>query len=288
MENVISFPGLGWEFTINRVAFTIAGKNIYWYGIIICIGFILAAAYGARKTRQFGYTYDNFYDLLLLCVPISIVCARLYYVACEWDSYKDNPIEIIKIWHGGIAIYGAVIGACLTIYVYGKKKHLNIPGMLDVASTGLLIGQAIGRWGNFVNGEAHGGPTDLPWGMSINGEAPVHPTFFYESLWNAIGVLILHFACKKRHFKGEIFLLYAAWYGFGRFWIEGMRTDSLYFFGTAIRTSQALAGISCIVAVILLILGRKRGVETIGQIWMPTAVEKPIVTNQTDHKEEQS
>ena len=276
MEHVIGFPGLGLEFTLNRVAVNILGKNIYWYGIIICIGFLVAALYASRKTIQFGYTMDNLYDLVLLCVPIAIVCARLYYVIFEWDTYKDHPLEIFAIWHGGLAIYGGIIGAVLTIYVYGRRKNLNIPGMLDVAATGLIIGQIFGRWGNFFNAEAHGGVTGLPWGMTIDGGEPVHPTFLYESLWNLAGLVVLHFCCKKRHFKGEIFLIYAAWYGFGRFWIEGLRTDSLYIPGTPLRVSQVLAGLRFLAALVLLIMGRRNKVETLGQIWMPTAVETPI------------
>ncbi|MGM9612754.1 MAG: prolipoprotein diacylglyceryl transferase [Butyricicoccus sp.] len=276
MEHVIAFPGLGLEFTLNRVAVNILGKDIYWYGIIICVGFIIAALYGSRKTIQFGYTKDHLYDLMLLCVPIAIVCARLYYVIFQWNDYKNNPAEIIMIWHGGLAIYGGILGAVATICVYGKYHHLNIPGMLDVAASGIIIGQIFGRWGNFVNAEAFGGPTDLPWSMVIDGAAPVHPTFFYESLWNLIGFLILHQCCKRRHFRGEIFLIYAAWYGFGRFWIESLRADSLYIPGTPLRVSQVLAGVSCIAAIVLLVLGRKNKVETLGQIWCPVALEKPI------------
>lgn len=285
MEHVIGFPGLGLEFTINRVAFSILGKDIYWYGIIICIGFLVAAAYVSRRTVQFGYSLDNLYDLLILCVPIAIVCARLYYVFFEWGAYKDNPVEIFAIWHGGLAIYGGIIGAVLTIYFYGKHKHLNIPGMLDIAATGLIIGQIFGRWGNFFNAEAFGGSTSLPWGMTIDGGDPVHPTFLYESVWNLIGLALLHVCCKKRHFKGEIFLIYAAWYGFGRFWIEGLRTDSLYIPGTPLRVSQVLAGVSCLVALVLLVLGRKNKIETLGQIWMPTAMEKPIEVDKKESHE---
>ena len=285
MEHVIGFPGLGLEFTLNRVAFTVFGKDIYWYGLIICIGFLFAAAYATRKTEQFGYTRDNLYDLLLLCVPIAIICARLYYVIFEWDAYKDNPIEILKIWHGGLAIYGGILGAIATIVFYGKRHKLNIPGMLDVAACGLIIGQIFGRWGNFVNAEAFGRLTSLPWGMVIDGAAPVHPTFFYESLWNLIGFLILHLCCKHRHFRGEIFLIYGAWYGFGRFWIEGLRTDSLYIPGTPLRVSQVLAGVSCIAAIVLLVLGRKNNVETLGQIWCPTALEQPIDLDKKENKQ---
>ncbi len=276
MEHLIGFPGLGLEFTINSVAIALPFKDIYWYGLIICLGFVVAAVYASRKTVQFGYSLDNLYDLILLCVPIGIACARIYYVFFQWDNYKDNPLEIFAIWHGGLAIYGGIIGTALTIYFYGRHKRLNIPGLLDIAAMGLIIGQIFGRWGNFFNAEAFGGPTSLPWGMTIDGGAPVHPTFLYESLWNLIGFCILHVLCKKRRFKGQIFLSYVVWYGLGRFWIEGLRTDSLFIPGTPLRVSQVLAGVSCLAALVLLVLGRKNKVETLGQIWMPVAVEKPV------------
>ena len=285
MEHIIGFPGLGLEFTISRVAVTILGRDIFWYGLIICVGFFVAALYLSRKTEQFGYTQDHLYDLLLLCVPIAIVGARLYYVIFEWEQYRERPLEIFAIWHGGLAIYGGIIAAMLTIVVYGRVKRLNIPGMLDVAAPGLLIGQAFGRWGNFVNAEAFGGPTDLPWGMVIDGAPPVHPTFFYESMWNLIGFAVLHFCCKRRRFRGEIFLIYVAWYGFGRFWIEGMRTDSLYIPGTALRISQVVACVSFLAAAVLLVLGRKNKIETLEQIWRRTAMEKPIRLSEKENEE---
>ncbi len=274
MEHLIEFPQLGLSFTLNRVAFNLFGKDIYWYGIIIAIGFIVASFYLSKKTIQFGYTYDNLYDLLLLCLPIAIICARLYYVIFEWEQYKDNPISIIYIWNGGLAIYGGIIGTFITIYIYGKKHKLDIAGLLDVASPGIIIGQIFGRWGNFVNAEAFGGQTSLPWGMSIDGAAPVHPTFFYESLWNLIGFIILHLCCKHRKFNGQIFLIYVTWYGFGRFLIEGLRTDSLFIPGTSIRVSQLLAIISCVTAAILLVLGIKNKIGTLSQIWIPTAINQ--------------
>ena len=224
MEHTIGFPNLGLEFTLSRVACTVLGKDIYWYGIIICAGFILAALYVNSRTKDFGITSDNLTDCLIICVPLGIICARIYYVVFEWGYYAQHPGEIIAIWKGGIAIYGGIIGT--------------------------LIGQCIGRWGNFVNGEAHGGPTTLPWGMTIDGQSMVHPTFLYESLWNLAGFVLLHFYSKKRRFKGEIALLYAAWYGAGRAWIEGLRTDSLYI--GSVRVSQLLAIISCIAAIAVL------------------------------------
>lgn len=248
MEHTIGFPNLGLEFTLSRVACTVLGKDIYWYGIIICAGFILAALYVNSRTKDFGITSDNLTDCLIICVPLGIICARIYYVVFEWGYYAQHPGEIVAIWKGGIAIYGGIIGTLIGLFVYSRVKKLSLASLCDLAAFGLLIGQCIGRWGNFVNGEAHGGPTTLPWGMTIDGQSMVHPTFLYESLWNLIGFVLLHFYSKKRRFKGEIALLYAAWYGAGRAWIEGLRTDSLYLFSTGIRVSQLLAAVFFVVS----------------------------------------
>ena len=183
MEHVIAFPGLGLEFTINRVAFTVFGKEIYWYGIIICVGFILAALYLNFRVKKFGFTSDNLIDCMIICVPVGVVCARLYYVVFEWEYYSQHPAEIVAVWNGGIAIYGAVIGVLIALFAYSRFKKLSFAGLCDMAALGLLIGQCIGRWGNFINGEAHGGTTLLPWRMTIDAGSPVHPTFLYESLW---------------------------------------------------------------------------------------------------------
>ncbi len=202
MEHTIGFPNLGLEFTLNRVACTVLGKDIYWYGIIICAGFILAALYVNSRTKDFGITSDNLTDCLIICVPLGIICARIYYVVFEWGYYAQHPGEIIAIWKGGIAIYGGIIGTLIGLFVYSRVKKLSLASLCDLAAFGLLIGQCIGRWGNFVNGEAHGGPTTLPWGMTIDGQSMVHPTFLYESLWNLAGFVLLHFYSKKRRFKG--------------------------------------------------------------------------------------
>ena len=176
MEHTIGFPNLGLEFTLNRVACTVLGKDIYWYGIIICAGFILAALYVNSRTKDFGITSDNLTDCLIICVPLGIICARIYYVVFEWGYYAQHPGEIIAIWKGGIAIYGGIIGTLIGLFVYSRVKKLSLASLCDLAAFGLLIGQCIGRWGNFVNGEAHGGPTTLPWGMTIDGQSMVHPT----------------------------------------------------------------------------------------------------------------
>lgn len=262
----ITFPGLGLSFSMDRVAFQIFGKNIYWYGIIIAVGFLLAVLFCCRQGKKFGITNDNIVDMLLFAVPISLICARLYYVIFYLDLYRraDGSIdwgETIAIWDGGIAIYGGIIGAVVTLAVFCRVKKIKFGAFADLGALGLLIGQAVGRWGNFVNQEAFGGPTDLPWrmGLWVNGTyTEVHPTFLYESLWNIVGLLLIYFlVVRARKFDGEVFLCYIAWYGLGRFFIEGLRTDSLYFFGLTlfgqpVRTSQLLAAVSCLTAVALL------------------------------------
>lgn len=249
-DAAISFPLLGGWSIDPSASFTLFGRTFYWYGVIIAVGFILAMLYCARHCRRCGIEPDTLYDFLIWMIPIAIIGARLYYVIFQWGDYRAHPIDALKIWEGGLAIYGGVIAGLLTGIVWCRKKKIPFGAMADVCAPGLLIGQCIGRWGNFVNGEAHGGPTTLPWGMTIDGQSMVHPTFLYESLWNLAGFVLLHFYSKKRRFKGEIALLYAAWYGAGRAWIEGLRTDSLYI--GSVRVSQLLAIISCIAAVAVL------------------------------------
>lgn len=252
MEHTIGFPNLGLEFTLSRVACTVLGKDIYWYGIIICAGFILAALYVNSRTKDFGITSDNLTDCLIICVPLGIICARIYYVVFEWGYYAQHPGEIIAIWKGGIAIYGGIIGTLIGLFVYSRVKKLSLASLCDLAAFGLLIGQCIGRWGNFMNREAHGSVTDSFFKMGLVDAAGkvtyYHPTFLYESVWNLVGFIGLHFYCKKRKFDGEVFLLYVAWYGLGRAWIEGLRTDSLYLFSTGIRVSQLVAAVSFLAA----------------------------------------
>lgn len=260
MEHTIGFPNLGLEFTLNRVACTVLGKDIYWYGIIICAGFILAALYVNSRTKDFGITSDNLTDCLIICVPLGIICARIYYVVFEWGYYAQHPGEIIAIWKGGIAIYGGIIGTLIGLFVYSRVKKLSLASLCDLAAFGLLIGQCIGRWGNFINREAFGRETEAfsRMGLTLPGRETVyvHPTFLYESLWNFVGFLLLHFWFRKheRKFDGELILLYAVWYGIGRALIEGLRTDSLYITGTGIRVSQLLAGVSAAAAAVVLAL----------------------------------
>ena len=248
----ITFPNLGIELNPSRVAFSLFGKDIYWYGIIIALGLALAVIYAMGRVKEFGLVQDNILDFIFVAVPAAVICARLYYCIFEWDSYKDNPISILYIWEGGIAIYGAVIGSIIAAILFCKVKKVALFPLMDIGALGLLIGQMIGRWGNFINREAHGAVTDsfLKMGLVSGGEVVYyHPTFLYESLWNLVGFVALHFFSKKRKFDGQVFLGYVIWYGLGRAWIEGLRTDSLYLFGTGIRVSQLLAAVSAIAAI---------------------------------------
>ena len=250
LASPITFPNLGITVDPSPVAFTVFGKDIYWYGIIIALGFLLAVIYMMRRAPVFGMTQDDVLDEVLWAVPIGVVCARLYYCIFYWELYAANPISVLYIWEGGLAIYGGVIGGAITILVVSRVKKIKTGTMLDIAAMAVLIGQIFGRWGNFMNREAHGAVTDCFFKMGlVDASGAVtyyHPTFLYESVWNLVGFLALHFLTKKRKFDGQIFLSYLTWYGLGRVWIEGLRTDSLYLFSTGIRVSQLVAAL-CVV-----------------------------------------
>ncbi len=254
MTHVIGFPNLGLEFTVNRIALSIGSVNIYWYGIIIAAGFLLAVWYGMRKCKEIGLKTDDLIDVLIFCVPLAIVGARAYYVLFNYDKlYYYDHAAMFRIWDGGIAIYGGIIFAVITGYIVARFKRIRFGVLCDLGAMGFLIGQAIGRWGNFVNAEAYGAETMSFLRMEITKlnsltTISVHPTFLYESLWNVLGFILLHLYFKRRKFNGEIFLMYVAWYGFGRGIIEGLRTDSLYLLDTGLRVSQVLGFVSCIVA----------------------------------------
>ncbi len=267
----ITFPNLGIELNPSRVAFSLFGKDIYWYGIIIALGFALAVIYAMRRVDEFGLVQDNILDFIFVAVPAAVICARLYYCIFEWESYKDNPISVLYIWEGGIAIYGAVIGSIIAAILFCKIKKVPLLPLMDIGALGLLIGQMIGRWGNFMNREAHGAVTDsfLKMGLVSGGEVVYyHPTFLYESLWNLVGFVLLHFFSKKRKFDGQVFLGYVIWYGLGRAWIEGLRTDSLYLFGTGIRVSQLLAAVSAVAAIAVMIYVLKAKKPQTEQLWV--------------------
>ena len=260
--SAIAFPGLGLEID-PKPTLDIGPLSIHLYGLLIALGLLLAVVYACKRSRQFGLTVDDLTDGVLCIVPFAILCARLYYCIFQWDSYKDNPIEILYIWQGGLAIYGGVIGAAIGIVVFSRVKKVKMGAVLDITSLGFLIGQSIGRWGNFFNREAFGAETDsfLRMGLyqMVNSQGKLqysstmhyfHPTFLYESLWNAAGFVLLHFLSKRRKYDGQIALGYLAWYGLGRTFIEGLRTDSLYW--GKFRVSQMLAAITCFCGVALL------------------------------------
>ena len=247
----ISFPSLGLELNPPK-GFTLFGLDVRFYGIIIAVGLLLAVVYGLSRKKQFGLSEDDILDGVLCIVPFAIICARAYYCIFSWSEFAANPIRILYIWEGGIAIYGGVIGAVVGVIVYCLVKKLKIGAVLDIVLLGFLLGQAIGRWGNFFNREAFGEETESFLRMGLMNATTGsyvyhHPTFLYESLWNLAGFVLLHFLSKIRRYDGQIALGYAAWYGFGRTFIEGLRTDSLYW-GT-FRVSQLLAAITCFLAV---------------------------------------
>ena len=232
------------------------GLSIHFYGLIIACGLMLAVWYGCKRCNQFGFSVDDLTDGVLCIVPFAILCARLYYCIFDWASYKDNPISVLYIWNGGLAIYGGVIGAAIGVIVFSKVKKIKIGAVLDIVALGFLIGQSIGRWGNFFILEAFGAATDSFMKMGLfnwitQSWEYYHPTFLYESRWNAAGCARLHFLSKKRRYDGQIALGYAAWYGLGRTFIEGLRGDSLYW--GDFRVSQLLAAVSCFVAVAVLL-----------------------------------
>ncbi len=261
MINNITFPGLGLEFEIRRSMFSVFGIDVYTYGLIIALGVILGFIYATREVDRQGISQDDFLNMFLIGVPAAIVCARLYFVIFSWDSYKDNLMDIFNIRGGGIAIYGGVIGAAASVLIYCRKKKLNPWTVFDILAVGLLIGQAVGRWGNFVNGEAFGAKTDLPWAMTIKQDGvlianSVHPTYFYESALNVLGIAVLCLYKRKKVFEGELFCGYMVWYGVCRMFIEGLRADSLYW--GDFRVSQMLSGVLVAAGLILIIKNRKK------------------------------
>ena len=264
----ISFPGLfgDWEFNPDPIAIHI-GHGIYWYGIILACAMLAGLFLCMKQAKRFGLTEDNVLDLVLWAVPCCILGSRIYYVIFYLDLYRnaDGSLDwgrIIAIWDGGLAIYGTVIAGVIVVLIFTKVKKLRFAAMMDLAVMGLLLGQIIGRWANFINREAFGGLTDLPWRMrlwvSASQYIEVHPTFLYESLWNLVGLLLMLFVVTKgRRFDGENTWFYFLWYGLGRAWIEGLRTDSLYLFdwtfmGQPIRVSQALSLVMVVVAAFML------------------------------------
>ncbi len=271
MEHYISFPKLGWQFPVSDtlVSFKMLGMSftIKWYGVMIACGFLLAGLYAFRKAKSMSINPDSMFDVVLVSILFAFIGARLYYVlfSTHRAEYFADPISILKVWEGGLGIYGGIIFAFITGIWMCKLRKVKLWPMFDLASLGFLIGQTLGRWGNFFNQEAFGRNTTLPWGMSgdiiaagyhgtgYDTALPVHPTFLYESLWCLLGFVLLHIISVKAYtFSGKIFCLYIIWYGTGRFFIESLRTDSLML-GT-MRVSQLVAALAVIASIVLYLI----------------------------------
>lgn len=275
MQHYVEFPNLGWKIPISPDLISIGPVTIKWYGVIIAVGFLLAMIYALKRAKEFDLNPDRMIDVVLVSALFAFVGARLYYVIFSEDraQFFDDPVTILQVWNGGLAIYGGVIFAFLTALWMCRVRKVNTLAMFDIASLGFLIGQSIGRWGNFVNQEAFGSNTSLPWAMTgdvikqgvvgggYDADLPVHPTFLYESLWCLLGLILLHVVSKKAYrFKGQIFAMYIGWYGLGRFWIEGLRTDSLML-GT-MRISQVVAVLAVLGGVALFFLFKSKAAQS--------------------------
>ena len=262
----VEFPGLGWSFDINSTAFSIGSFEIKWYGLLIATGFLLAVIYAMVMCKKMNINRSRLLDTIIVGLIAGVIGARLYYVIFyPGDKFIKDPISIFYIHEGGLGIYGGIIGALLVGGLFAKFRKQNVLAVLDIGVLGFLIGQAIGRRGNFVNQEAFGGPTSLPWGMvsentlAVSPDSPVHPCFFYESMWCVLGFIVLHiFTTKFRQYDGQTFLLYLIWYGTGRFFIEALRTDSLYVPYLPIKVSQLVAVVTILAGIVLLIVFRNR------------------------------
>lgn len=256
---------------LNPIAFELGPLSVHWYGIIIGLGIAIALVIAVRESERLHLDKETFPDLLIWAIPISIICARLYYVAFEWSYYSTHPGDIMKVWEGGIAIHGALIGAVGTAIIFSRAKGLSFWKLADIAAPSLLIGQAIGRWGNFMNQEAFGGevsraflenlhlPQFIIDQMYVNG-AYHHPTFLYESIWNLVGFVILILLRRANLRRGELFLSYMIYYSIGRFFIEGMRTDSLMLTSN-LRIAQVISLVLIVSAVVLWVYRRKTGLS---------------------------
>lgn len=241
---------------MNPVAFSIFGVDIMWYGILISLGVLIGVLLALREAKRVGFKEENLLDFLLIAIPTAIVGARAYYVIFSWDYYSQNLNQIINIRNGGLAIHGALILGVIVGYIFCKVRKINIFELLDIVIPSVSLGQAIGRWGNFINQEAHGGPTDLPWGIIVDGQK-VHPTFLYESILDfSIFIFLIWYRKKKRKTEGEVFALYLVLYSMARFFVEGLRTDSLMFLN--MRVAQLVSIISIILGIVIFYFLRKK------------------------------
>ena len=296
--NHISFPGLKIkEFGVNPAAFELFGRPVMWYGVIISVGMILAVLYVLyRAKHNENIKTDDVFDFAIWAIPLGVIGARIYYVATKFEDYKaDTPLETFKnciaIWEGGIAIYGAIIGGALGLIIVSMLKKIKPLKVFDMVAPGVMIAQAVGRWGNFCNAEAYGSETTLPWRMGIRNDEHistvfVHPTFLYESLWNILGFILINLFYKRKKYDGQILIMYLTWYGFGRMLIEGLRTDSLYV--GSFRISQVIGflcffiGICFLTAMEIVRYLRKKDVVTISEA--EVAEETPDVKEIKEEK----
>lgn len=252
----ISFPKLNINLRINPVALSVAGKDIYWYAILILTGFLAAVFFCTKSAKKRGINPDHIFDIALYGLLFGLIGARAYYVIFDWSSYADNPIDIFKIWNGGLAIYGGLIGAVLTAFVYCRIKKLNTLEIFDICAPGLFIGQIVGRFGNFVNAEVYGRTTDFFLGMSINEASPVHPLFLYEAIWNLAGLIIMLALRDKKTKHGQVICGYFFWYSLGRLFLEGMRDNEyiLYLVDGILGISQVVSLALVIISIVCFIL----------------------------------
>ncbi len=260
MTNTIGFPGLGLEFEISRVAFHVFSKPVYFYALIILAGFLLGLLFVSLTCKKRGVEPDNIYDIAFFGLIFGIICARIYYCIFDPDSLENGFLDVFKIWEGGLAIYGGIIGAAISTAVYCKIHKLPVLKVFDVACPGLLIGQSIGRWGNFVNAEVFGRETDSLLRMTINSGAGVHPLFLYESAWNALGFILIVLFRDKKKADGQVFFSYVLWYGIGRLILEGMRQEEyiLWLIDSKLGISQAVAAICIILSVVAIVYLQKK------------------------------
>jgi phosphatidylglycerol---prolipoprotein diacylglyceryl transferase len=277
--NIIEFPGLwGLKLDINPIAFHVGKFNVYWYGIIIAVGMLIAVLLAMKHSEKYGIPQERMIDLVLFAAPVAIIFARLYFVIFKWSDFNGDIRKIVNIRQGGLAIYGGVIGAFLVAYFFARYNKIGVLKLLDFGVPYLVLAQAIGRWGNFVNQEAYGVNTTLPWGMtsqkisndlvnlqaqgmSVFPDLPVHPTFLYESLWDLCIFFFLIWFRKRRKVQGEVFFLYMVLYGVGRAFIEGLRTDSLMLGN--VRISQLLSILFAVTFAVLFYVRRKKNSEGI-------------------------
>ncbi|WP_069650152.1 prolipoprotein diacylglyceryl transferase [Caloranaerobacter ferrireducens] len=243
---------------MNPVAFEIFGISVRWYGILISLGMLLGTVIAVKECRRIGFDEEKLIDLLIFAIPLAVIGARMYYVIFNWQYYKGDILKIINIRGGGLAIHGAIIVSVIVALVYCKVRKISFWEIADIVAPSIILGQAIGRWGNFINQEAYGTPTDLPWGIIVNGQK-VHPTFLYESIWDfSVFLFLLWYRKNKAKVKGEVFLLYLILYSFARFFIEGLRIDSLML--GPFRVAQ-LISIVIIASSIILFYKRRKGIS---------------------------